>query len=101
MRAIAYEAWASRLWQFLLALQFALSPLIAMRLFLPPILAVVALVLTTLSPTFILVMPFVFGLGGVFGERLRNSDGVVKCLNTPSIKFRLSPILEAILEVEE
>ena len=75
--------------------------LVARWLFLPPIFAVVTLVLTTLSPTFALVGLFVLGLGRVFGERFRNGDGVVKCLNTPPIELGLGLILEAILEVEE
>ena len=69
--------------------------------FCPPIFSVVALVLATLSPTFALIGLFVFELSGVFGERFRNGDGVIKCLNTPPIKLGLGPILEAILEVEE
>ena len=101
MRTIAYEAWASRLWSLLLALRFSLPALIARRLFLPPIFAVVALVLATLSPTFALARLLVLGLGRVFGERFRNGYGVVKCLNTTPIKLGLGSILEAILEVEE
>ena len=58
MRAIAYETWASRLWWLFLVLQFSLPHLVVRRLFLPSVLAVVALVLATLSPTFVLVRPF-------------------------------------------
>lgn len=72
-----------------------MATLVPRRIFLPPILAIVAHVLSTLSPTFVLIRPFVFGLGGAFGERFRNGNGVVKCLSATSIK------LEAILEVEE
>ena len=54
-----------------------------------------------LSPTLVVARPLVLELGGVFGEQLRNGDGVVKCLNTPPIELGLGPILEAILEVEK
>ena len=74
---------------------------VARRLFLALILAVIALVLVTLSLTFALVGPFIFGLGGVFDERLRNGDGVVKCLNAMPITLGLGPILEANLEIED
>ena len=96
---MGFEAWVAS-WTYF-ALRFSLPALVTRRLFLHPIFAVVALVLATLSPTFALVGLFVFGLGRVFGERLCNDAGVVKCLNTTPIKLRLSPILEAILEVEE
>ena len=75
--------------------------LVARRLFLPPIFAVVALVLATLSPIFALIGLFILGLRRVFGERFRNGDGVVKCLNLTPIKLGLGPIVEAVLEVEE
>ena len=100
MRTVAYKAWAA--WfRCLLALRFSLPALVAKRLFLAPIFAVVAFVLATLSPTFALVGLFVLGLGGVLGERFCNGDGIVKCLNATPIKLGLGPILEAILEVEE
>ena len=46
-------------------------------------------------------MIYIFRLGGVFGEWFRNSNGIVKCLNTLPIKLRLGPIFESILEVEK
>ena len=101
MWTVAYEACASRLWHLILALRFSLTAPIARQLFLPLIFAVVAFVLATLSLTFALVGLFVLGLGRVFGERFRNGDGVVKCLNATPIKLGLGPILEAILKVEE
>ena len=101
MRGIAYKVWASRLRQLFLILQFALPALVANRLFLPQIFAVAGLVLATLSPTFALVRPFVFGLSGVFDKRFCDGDGVGKCLSATSIKLSLGPIFEAVLEVEE
>lgn len=87
--AISYEACASRLWWLLLVLRFALPAFVVKWLFLPPIIAVVAFVIATLSLTFALVRPFIFGLGVVLSERFHNGDGVVKCLNTPPIEFYL------------
>ena len=69
--------------------------------FCPQSLRLLPLFLRLSPPPFALVGLFVFGLDGVFRERFRNGDGVVKCLNTTLIKLGLGPILEAILKVEE
>ena len=98
MRAIANEAWASRLgW----LLKLTLPAFATWTLFLAPLIAIVVVVFMILCPTLVVARPLVLELGGVFGERLRNGDGVVKCLNHTPIKLGFGSILEAILKVEE
>lgn len=65
MKGITNEAHA---WRLGWLLEFTLPVLAAWRLFLPPILAIVAVVLMALSPTFVVDRPLVLGLGGVIGK---------------------------------